>query len=82
MALPLRLEGQPSACITTLQVLRRFEFESQLLRSGVLAMDSAGSPDEAIMFVRGAPASIEHLMGTNQVPADYRQVCPTLGLVA
>lgn len=43
-------------------------------------MDSAGSPDEAIMFVRGAPASIEQLMGTNQVPIDYRQACSTLQL--
>ena len=78
MALPLRLEGHASACITTLQVIRRFEFESQLLRSGVLAMDSVGSADEAILFVRGAPASIEQLMGTNQVPVDYQQACSTL----
>lgn len=78
VSLPLRLEGQPSACTTTLQVLRRSEFESQLLRSGVLAVDSAGSPIEAIMFVRGAPASIEQLIGTNQVPEGYRQACSLL----
>ena len=80
MTLPLKLEGEQSARITTLEVLKRFEFESQLLRSGVLAVDSAGPADEAIIFVRGAPASIEQLMGSHQVPADYHQACSTSDL--
>ena len=75
MALPLKLEGQQSPSITSLKVLKRFEFESQLLRSGVLATDSAGPADEAIIFIRGAPASIEQLMGPLRVPADYRKAC-------
>ena len=61
--------------MTTLTVLKRFEFESQLLRSGVLAVDSAGHSDEALIFIRGAPACIEQIVGKDQVPSDYRQVC-------
>ena len=60
------------------QRLKRFEFESQLLRSGVLAVDSAGPSDEAVIFIRGAPSCIEQLLGNNQVPNDYHQVCSTL----
>lgn len=75
MALPLKLKSQQSARMTSLKVLKRFEFESQLLRSGVLVADSAGSSDEAIFFVRGAPSCIEQLLGKDQVPADYHQVC-------
>lgn len=78
MSLPLKLKGQRSTCMTTLTVLKRFEFESQLLRSGVLAVDSAGPCDEAFIFVRGAPACIEQIVGEDHVPSNYRQVCCTL----
>ena len=46
--------------MTTLTVLKRFEFQSQLLpvRSGVLAVDSAGPSDEALLCIQGAPACI------------------------
>lgn len=71
---PLKLKGKKVACATTLQVLKRFEFEPQLLRSGVLAVDPAGTPDEAVVFIRGAPASIEQIVGKDRVPADYCQV--------
>ena len=38
--------------MTTLTVLKRLEFESQLLSFGVLAVDSAGPSDEALFFIR------------------------------
>lgn len=75
VSLPLKLAGEHLACATTLTVLKRFEFESQLLRSGVLAVDSTGSSDETIVFVRGAPSCIEQVMGKDKVPPNYRQVC-------
>lgn len=81
VALPLKHANDKSATQTTLQLLKRFEFESQLLRSGVLAADSAAPEDEAVYFVRGAPAAIEDLVGRAQVPLDYRQVLRTLQLV-
>ena len=71
VSLPLRLAHQKSASMTTLTILKRFEFESQLLRSGVLAVDSAG---DEVFFTRGAPSSIEQLIGRGNIPKDYRQV--------
>ena len=74
MRLPLKVERHAhSPKFATLKLLKRFEFESQLLRSGVLAVDSTGSADEAVVFVRGDPGSIEQVIGKDQVPADYRQ---------
>ena len=75
VALPLKSKDQKSACMTTLTIIKQFEFEAQLLRSGVLAVASAGSTDEVLFFVRGAPASIEQLLGSKSIPHDYRQVC-------
>ena len=75
VALPLKKRAGKSACLTTLTIIKRFEFESQLLRSGVLAVASAGSADEVLFFVKGAPASIEKLLGRRSVPHNYRQVC-------
>ena len=78
VALPSRCPGQKSAQVSTLTVLKRFEFESQLLRSGVLVVDSAAEPDEALFFVRGAPSSIEQTVGLGQVPPTYRKVYTVL----
>lgn len=72
--MPSKLKVKRSARMTTLTVLKRFEFESELLRSGVLAVNSAGPSDEALLFICGAPACIQQLVGEDQVPADYRQV--------
>lgn len=75
VSLPLKLDGEHVACATTLRVLKRLEFDSQLLRSGVLAVDKSGSSDETVVFVRGAPSCIEQIMGKDKVPPNYRQVC-------
>lgn len=71
VSLPLRLAHQRSASMTTLTILKRFEFESQLSRSGVLAVDSTG---DEVFFIRGAPSSIEQLLVRGNIPKDYRQV--------
>ena len=61
--------------MTNLTILRRFEFRSQLLRSGVIARDSAESSDDACFFIRGAPDAIEAAVGASQVPDGYHKVC-------
>ena len=58
-----------------LKILKRFEFEPQLLRSGVIVTDSAGSSEEMVFFVRGAPTSIEELISHAAMPHQTRQVC-------
>ena len=63
VSLPLRLKWDRPASLTKLQVLKRFEFESRLMRSGVVAVDSEEDPNTALLFVRGAPAKVEELIG-------------------
>ena len=74
ISLPLKLHARRSAQMTVLTVLKRFEFEPQLLRSGVIVMDSAGPSNEMVFFVRGAPASIEELMPRTSMLQDLHQV--------
>ena len=63
-----------STRITVLTILKRFEFDPRLLRSGVLALDSACHPKEIMFFVRGAPSSVRHLIPTRLLPPNYQQV--------
>ena len=72
--LPLRRGRQRSAHISTLTILKRFEFQPHLLRSGVSVVDSAGSPDDVLFFIRGAPSSIEQVVGRGRMPDDYHEV--------
>ncbi len=58
----------------TLSVLRRFGFEAPLLRSGVVAVDSAAAANTAVLFVHGAPSVIEQLVSKDTLPSNYRQV--------
>ena len=74
MSLPLRREpGQP-ASLTKLQVLKRFEFEARLMRSGVVARDERSPLGTALLFVRGAPARIEQLVKGGILPSDFHEV--------
>ena len=74
VALPRKGGHKPSDQAVTLRVLRRFEFEATLMQSGVVAVDT-DDPDTGLLFVRGAPSTVEQLIRGGQIPADYRQVC-------
>jgi len=43
------------------------------MRSGVIAVDT-NNPDTGLLFVRGAPSTVEQLIRGGQIPADFRQV--------
>lgn len=75
VALPLRLPSQRSAQATTLTILKRFEYQSQMLRSGVVAVDSFSPSGVAQLFIRGAPAAIQQVLGRSKLPSNFRQVC-------
>ena len=59
---------------TTLQVLKRFDFEPGLMRSGVIATHSQGPPGTALLFVKGAPGMVKPLVRKEVLPADFDQV--------
>ena len=72
VALPLAtLDGQ-SASLRTLRVLKRFEFDPALTRSGVIARDK--SVNGALLFVRGAPHKVVGLVKGGALPSDFDQV--------
>ncbi len=73
VALPLNRGHRVTDQVLTLQILRRFEFEASLMRSGVVAVDT-DNPDTGLLFVRGAPSMVEQLIRGGQIPADFRQV--------
>ena len=73
VALPLNRGHRMVDQVLTLQILRRFEFEASLMRSGVVAVDT-DNPDTGLLFVRGAPSTVEQLIRGGQIPADFRQV--------
>ncbi len=73
MALPLNRGHRLADQVLTLQILRRFEFEAALMRSGVIAVDT-DNPDTGMLFVRGAPSTVEQLIRGGQIPGDFRQV--------
>ena len=72
VALPVNCGHRGADQVVTMQVLRRFEFDPALMRSGVVAVD-CNDPDTGLVFVRGAPSVVEQLIRGGQVPEDYRQ---------
>ena len=74
IALPLQTGPRKAYRTAHLHILKRFEFEAPLLRSGVLVVDDDGEVDTALVFIRGAPVVVEQLIKNSSTPADYRQV--------
>ena len=77
IALPLRDNANPRepAALKTLQVLKRFNFEPSLMRSGIIARAQHGtSHGAALLFVKGAPSRIKPLLRGDSVPDDFQQV--------
>ncbi len=77
IALPLKDNAHPRkpAALRTLQVLKRFDFEPTLMRSGIVARAEHGTSRGAVMlFVKGAPSRIKPLLRGDSVPDDFQQV--------
>ncbi|KAL0028992.1 hypothetical protein WJX77_010388 [Trebouxia sp. C0004] len=77
IALPLRDNAHPHepAALRTLQVLKRFDFEPTLMRSGIVARAEHGtSHSTVLLFVKGAPSRIKPLLRGDSVPDDFQQV--------
>lgn len=73
MALPYRAHGEASYLIK-LQILKRFEFTSQAMKSGTIAVAENESDDTAVLFVKGAPSVIQQIADPVTVPPDFTKV--------
>ena len=77
IALPLKDNAHPRrpAALRTLQVLKRFDFEPSLMRSGIVARaELSTSHGAALLFFKGAPSRIKPLLRGDSVPEDFQQV--------
>ena len=74
VTLPFTASSNKHSRMYTLQTVRQFGFDPQLLRSGVVVLDNQAPSDTATFFVRGAPTVIEQLVDKGTLPADFRQV--------
>ncbi len=63
---------------TRLSILRVFSFESRTMRSGVVAQSDQGPPGTAMLFLKGAPDVIRHMVQPASVPPDFQQVMDTM----
>ena len=73
VSLPLRAKSTPRAAAVParFQVLKRFDFEPRLMRSGVIAAQHNGT---ALLYVKGAPGMIKPLLREEPLPPDFQQV--------
>ena len=62
------------AGVMTMTVLKRFEFEASLMRSGVVVSDRDRPNSPALVFVRGAPTRVEGLIRGGFLPPNFHQV--------
>lgn len=77
VTLPLQTTHTRKNRQATFNILRRFEFESAVMRSGVVAVEqhrSKHQPAHAMLIIKGAAAVLERMVGTDRLPPNYRKV--------
>lgn len=62
-----------------MHILKRFEFEPSLMRSGVVAVEHHNDMCAAhgTLIVKGAAAVIEQMVGIDRLPPNYRKASNT-----
>ena len=60
-----------------MEILTRFEFDRDFLMSAVIAKQ-AGTEDQPELFLKGSPAATAQLIGYDNMPKDWSQVCHAL----
>lgn len=77
VTLPLQTTHSRKHRQATFNILKRFEFESALMRSGVVAVEQHKSKQQAahgMLIIKGAAAVLERMVGTDRLPPNYRKV--------
>jgi len=74
VVLPRRPDAQSAAHMTKLSVKKVLEFDSELLRSGMVVVSSEAPDGSGLLFLRGAPDVIRSLVSPATVPPDFDQV--------
>lgn len=56
------------------RIVKRFEFTSQTMMSGALAVPEDAPADTALLLVKGAPSVIRHMARPGSVPENFDAV--------
>lgn len=73
MTLPLQAKRGGQARQATLQILKRFEFEPSLMRSGVVAVEQRHGrlAADGVLIIKGAASVIQNMVGSDNLPQEY-----------
>ena len=74
MVLPRQPDHTSSSLLAKLSIVKVMEFTSHTLRSGVVVWANDGPKGSALLFLRGAPATIRDLVQPASVPESFNQV--------
>lgn len=73
VTIPLRARNK-AVTVNSMRILRRFEYDSTIVRSAVVAEDSRCKDGSALIFVKGDTSTIQHLMRQDALPSGYSKV--------
>lgn len=65
---------QDVSCPIKLNVIKRFEFTSQTMKSGALVVPEDAPEGTALLLVKGAPNVIRHMARAGNIPDNYDRV--------
>ena len=74
MCLPLGVGKAQSTKTVKLEILHRFEYDSRMLMSGVIAKADTSKSERAQVLIKGAPYEVSQLADPDTVPKDWAQV--------
>lgn len=65
---------QDVSCPIKLNVIKRFEFTSQTMKSGAVVVPEDAPEGTALLLVKGAPNVIKHMARAGNIPDNYDKV--------
>lgn len=71
---------QDVSCPIKLNVIKRFEFTSQTMKSGAVVVPEDAPEGTALLLVKGAPNVIKHMARAGNIPDNYDGVIARLFL--
>ncbi len=74
VCLPLGVGKAQSTKTVKLEILHRFEYDSKMLMSGVIAKADTSKSERAQVLIKGAPYEVTQLADPDSLPKDWAQV--------
>ena len=65
---------QDVSYLIKLQIIKRFEFTSQTMKSGAVVVPEDAPEGSALLLVKGAPSVIKHMAKPGSVPENFDRV--------